>query len=155
MRLVLGMALLIGAAGCGGGGLGGSDSYTAKAFDEFRAGSGADHFEKRKSPTKTEIAAVKKRIKSHPAGSRADLLQGLRILSNQREHEELHFNTIAKSTYVSDAYRRAFGTPESANTRDEPNSWSHTCTDGKVSLRGILKVKDQPNLMTMFPPKPK
>lgn len=152
-RLVFAAAIFF-VAGCGGG-ESSSDSYTAKALEELRAGNTADAMEKRRAPKAAEIAVVKKRVKAYPAGSKRDLYQALWILSNQREHEELHFNTMAKSTYVIEAYKRVFGPMESINSRDEPNTWAHTCTDGKVTLRGVIKVKGQPELMMMYPPKPK
>ena len=138
--------------GCGDGG---DDSYTAKALEEFRAGKTFDWSEKGKRPSAKEVAAIGKKTKNFKAGSKNDLYQALRVLSNQREHEELHFNTFVTSTYVRASYSRVFGTPDEARVKEEPNVWSHVCTDGKVTLRGYLKVKDQPATMTTLPHKPK
>jgi hypothetical protein len=152
MRKLIGPLLLALFVGCGDVG---GESYTAKALDEFRAGNAADWKEKGKKPPAKEVAALQKKVKNFKAGTKKDLHQALWLLSNQREHEELHFNTLAKSTYVRAAYFRVFGKPGEVRDKEEPNTWSHVCTDGKVTLRGFLKDKGEPANMTTFPHKPK
>lgn len=151
MRRLIVPLLLILVAGCGEGG---GDSYTAKALEEFRNGNAADWKEKGKRPPAKDVAALKKQAKNWPAGSKKDFYQALHLLSNQREHDELHFTTLAKSTFVRESYYRVFGAPEEVRNKDEPNTWSHQCSDGKVTLRGYLKDKGQPANMTTFPQKP-
>jgi hypothetical protein len=138
--------------GCGESG---GDSYTSKALAELRAGNTADWAEKKKRPPAKEVAIYEKKAKNFKAGSKNDLYQALWILSNQREHEELHFNTMAKSTYLREAYFRVFGPPDESRTNQEPNVWSHKCTDGAVTLRGFLKDKGDPKNLTTYPHKPK
>ena len=140
------LAMLV---GCGDG-----DSYTAKALEEFRAGNSADWKEKGKPPPAKEVAALEKKTKNWKAGTKRDFYQALWLLSNQREHDEVAFTTLAKSTYVRASYNRVFGAPDEARTKEEPNTWSHMCSDGKVTLRGFLKDKGQPANMTTFPQKP-
>lgn len=148
------VVMLAFAAGCGSGGFGG-DSYTSKALDEFRAGNAYDHHGKGKRPTAKEVTAVERKVKDAPAGSRKDFYQALRILSNYRDHDDIAFTTLAKSSYVRSSYKRVFGDPENANTKEEPNTWSHTCADGRVTLRGFLKSKAEPDIIMTFPQKPK
>ncbi len=137
--------------GCGDGG---GDSYTAKALDEYRAGKTFDYAPKGKRPSAKEVASYEKKTKSFKAGSKNDMFQALWLLSNQREHEELHFNTIATSTYMRDSYTRVFGPPDESDTKSKTHTWSHQCIDGKVTLHGFLKVKDDPKTMTTLPHKP-
>lgn len=149
MRFLALACLLI--VGCGGFG----ESYTDRALDEFRAGNTYDWRQKRKSPSAKDVAAVEKRVKSVAAGTRRDFYQALRILSNYRDHDDVAFTTLAKSSYPRAAYYRVFGAPDAVNTRDEPNTWSHSCSDGRVTLRGFLKSKAEPDVIMTFPHKPK
>jgi hypothetical protein len=151
MRKRLALFLLVFVVGCAEP----TSSYTSKALDEFRAGNSADWKEKGKRPPAKEVAALEKRTKNWPAGTKKDFYQALWLLSNQREHDEITFTTLAKSTYVRTAYKNVFGDPIEARTKEEPNTWSHQCSDGKVTLRGFLKDKGVPANMTTFPQKPK
>lgn len=148
MRMIVGFVCLVAMVGCGGSSGG---SYTSRAMSEFRAGNGADHAESRKRPSAKEVAAIQKRVKSVDAGSKNDFYQAFWILSNQREHETFHFETLATSRFVRDAYKRVFGSPDALNTSVVPNSWSHRCTDGVISVRGVWKTKDQPAYMSTYP----
>jgi hypothetical protein len=154
MRNVLAAAIFVAMAGCGGGSFGG-ESYTSKALDEFRAGNAYDWRAKKKRPSAKDVTAVESKIKSVAAGSRKDFHQAFRVLSNQRDHDEIAFTTLAKSSFNRATYNRVFGEPENANTRDEPNTWAHTCSDGKVTLRGYINSKSEPDVVTTFPQKPK
>jgi hypothetical protein len=149
MRILLAPLLVLAAVGCGG-----EDSYTSKALDEYRAGKTYD-FRKGKRPAAKDVAAWEKKAKNYPAGSKQDLFQAFRILSNQRDHDDIAFTTLAKSSFIRTSYGRVFGKAENLNTKESPNSWSHTCTDGKVMFRGYWKMEGDPDCMLVFPQKMK
>ena len=146
------LAALWSTLGCGGG----SSSYTEKALGEYRAGHGADFIEKKKKPpTAQDVAAIKKVTKTLPAGSKEDFYQALRVLSNQRDHDEFLFLTGVTSNFDRGAYKRVFGEPDSLNTKESPQSWTHQTSNGTVRLRGYWKVDGSPWMMSTLPAKPK
>ncbi len=141
----LGLVFLVGCGGDSGGG------YTQRAFDEFVSGHGVDHMEAKRKPTKKEVDALRKRLKSVKAGSKADFKQGLHVLHIQRDHEDHLWKSVVPSRYSRSAYFRVFGKPDEVKKFDQKfDAWTHYVNDGKVSLKGYYKTGDE--FLFIYPP---
>jgi hypothetical protein len=140
--------LLVLVSGCGGG-----ESYTERALEEYRVGSGADFAQARKKPAAKDLAAWRKKMKAVAPGSKDDFYQGLWVLNTQRDHDQHMRDHLAKSLYLRAAYFRVFGKPADVQKKGDHQVWSHSCTDGKVTLQGLLQVADAPDYLLLFPPK--